>query len=202
MYWSYSARVVNTLPSGAATGVNGSGVNPSSGVVGSVVSADFSSPAGGGVAVPPRRPGIAASSNRLASTPTAPPTVADSPAPSTSSCSGAYTPLAIAFWATCWAASVPASVPPDNNARLINPSPLPPGNAASAMSTAASIAPGAMPNPVAVARCSSVASACSARTRASPAPAAVPIPIPAATPGSPRNANGAIGRSEPIPSPT
>ena len=150
-----------------------------------------------------RRPGIAASSSRLANTPTAPPTVADSPAPSISSCSGAYTPLAIAFCAISCAASVAPSTPPDSNARFTKPIalPAPPGKLASAISTAASIAPGRVPSPVAADRCSSVAPACSARVRASPAPDATPRPIPAATPGSPRNANGAIGNIEPRPSP-
>ena len=183
---------------GALGGASGS---PALGGVSGVAGGGVSSPGVG--PAPPRRPGIAASSSRLASTPTAPPTVAASPAPSTSSCSGAYIPLAIAFCATFCAASVPASTPPDARARLITPMalPAPPGNAASAISTAASIAPGRVPSPVAADRCSSVAPDCSARVRASPAPDATPRPIPAPMPTGPKNANGAIGNIEPRPSP-
>ena len=61
----------------------------------------------------------------------------------------------------------------------------------------ASAAPGITPNPVAAARCSSVAPSASARVLASPAPAAVPRPTAAARPAKPNGPAARNGTVEP-----
>ena len=70
------------------------------------------------VAAPPRVLGLASSTSPCTIAPTAPPYAACSPEPSSRSCSGLYTPWAIAFCITAEAASCPASTPPCATTRL------------------------------------------------------------------------------------
>ena len=149
--------------------------------------------------------GTAKSNNPCANAPTAPPYAASSPIPSTSSCSGLYPLFAIAFCANPAAASVAASIPPVSNALPTLCTPLsitPASNFFNILAGAkSSNRPTGAPYAVAVAICSGVASASSARNLASPAPAPVANAVTAALPTIPKGANAKNGIKEPNASP-
>ena len=149
--------------------------------------------------------GTAKSNRPCANAPTAPPYAASSPIPSISSCSGLYPLFAIAFCANPAAASVAASIPPVSNAlpTLCTPLSITPVSSFFSILAGAksSNRPTGTPCAVAVALCSGVASASSARNLASPAPAPVASAVTAALPTIPKGANAKNGTKEPNASP-